>query len=240
VVLPAGPGTPRTDYLPIFERATAGCRDVRTLTAELALSGTSGRQKIRGHVLAGLGPGALRLEGVAPFGAPAFILVAENGRGALLLPRDRRALQSAPPADILQALVGVSLSPDDLLAVLTGCVKAMAKATGARGYGADWLAVDFTGGGTAYLNRTNTDWRLAAGVLDGLEIEYGNRTAALPESLRIHSIGASQTPAVDVNVRLQSFTINPPLGREAFSVVIPSGTQPLTLEELRQSGPLGQ
>ena len=115
MVLPSGPGTPRTDALPLFESATAACRAVRTLTAELTLSGRTGQQKIRGHVLAGLAPGALRLEGVAPFGAPAFILAAENGRGTLLLARDRRVLQSAPPAEILQALVGVSLSPDDLL-----------------------------------------------------------------------------------------------------------------------------
>jgi hypothetical protein len=213
---------------------------VRTLTADLGLSGSTGRQKVRAHVLAGFAPGALRLEGVAPFGGPAFILVAEDGRGTLLLPRDRRVLTSAPPADILEALVGVSLSPDDLLAVLTGCVKSAAAPAGARAYGIDWLAVDFAGGGVAYLNRRNADWQLAAGLLNGLEIQYGNRLGGLPQSVRIRSADSSHTPNVDLDVRLQSFEIGPSLGRDAFSVVIPPGTSPITVDDLRRSGPLGQ
>ena len=240
MVLPSGPGTPRTDALPLFESTTAACRAVRTLTAELTLSGRTGQQKIRGHVLAGLAPGALRLEGVAPFGAPAFILAAENVRGTLLLARDRSVLQSAPPSEFLQALVGVSLSPDDLLAVLTGCVKAAARPAGARAYGANWLAVDFPGGGIAYLNQKNGQWRVAAELLNGLEIDYGSTLNGLPQSLRIRSADSGQAPTVDLEVRLQSFTINATLERDAFSVRVPPDTQPITLEELRRSGPLGQ
>jgi hypothetical protein len=240
VTLPAGPGTVRTDYAPIFEAATASCRGVRTLTADLGLSGRSGRQKLRGHVLAGFAPGALRLEGVAPFGGPAFILVAEDGRGTLLLAREHRVLASAPPADILQALVGVSLSPDDLLAVLTGCLKAAAGPVGARAYGADWLAVDLAGGDVAYLEGKDTDWRLVAGLLNGLEIQYGDRLGGLPQSVRIRSADSNHAPNVDLEVRLQSFEIDPALGHDAFSIIIPPGTSPITLDELRRSGPLGQ
>ena len=83
-------------------------------------------------MLAGFGAGALRLEGVAPFGAPVFILVGVKDRGTLLLPRDRRVLDGAAPGDILKALIGVDLSPGDLLAAITGCVKANAAALGAR------------------------------------------------------------------------------------------------------------
>ena len=240
VALPAGPGTPRADALPLLESATAACRAVRTLTTELTLAGKTGQQKIHGHVVAGFAPGALRLEGVAPFGAPAFILAAENGRGTLLLARDRRVLPSAPPAEILQALVGVSLSPDDLLAVLTGCVKAMARPGAARAYGADWLAVDFAGGGTAYLNQKNGQWRVASGLLNGLEIDYGTTVNGLPQSVRLFSADSGQAPTVDLDVRLQSFTINAPLERDAFSVRVPPDTQPMTLDDLRSSGPLGQ
>jgi hypothetical protein len=240
VVLPAGPGTVRADYAPIFEAATAGCRGVRTLTADLGLSGRSGQQKVRGHVLSGFAPGALRLEGLAPFGGPVFILVAESGRGTLLLTRDHRVLGPAPPADILRALVGVSLPPDDLLAVLTGCVSAAPAPVGARAFGPDWLAVDLAGGGVAYLNRRNAEWLLVAGRSNGLEIQYGNRLGGLPQSVRIRSADSNNSPAVDLDVRLQSFEINPALGREAFSVVIPPGTSPITLDELRRSGPLGQ
>jgi hypothetical protein len=63
---------------------------------------------MRGRVLAGVVPGALRLEGVAPFGGPVFILVADGVHGTLLLPRDR-VLQDAAAEDILDALVGIRL-----------------------------------------------------------------------------------------------------------------------------------
>jgi hypothetical protein len=239
VTLPSGTGQPLLDYEPIFGAATASCRDVRTLTADLSLSGSAGRQRLRGHVIAGFAPGALRLEGVAPFGGPVFILVAENGNGTLLLPRDRRVLPSAPPADILDALAGVALSPDDLLAALTGCVKAGATPIAARAYGTDWLAVDLKSGGRAYLHRTGADWQLVAGLSGGLEIDYGSRVGGLPQVVRIHSADPRQAPGVAVELRLQAFDINAAIARDAFSVAVPPGTSPITLDELRRSGPLG-
>jgi len=43
------------------------------------MSGRAGRQKVRGRVVAGFArPASMRLEGVAPFGPPAFILVARG------------------------------------------------------------------------------------------------------------------------------------------------------------------
>ena len=116
------------------------------MQAELGLSGRAAGQRVRGRVLAGLVPGALRLEGVAPFGAPVFILVADGMRGTLLLARDRRVVQDAAPEDILNALVGIRLGPDDLRAMLGGCVRAAGESTAARAYGADWLAVDLAAG----------------------------------------------------------------------------------------------
>jgi hypothetical protein len=77
----------------------------------------------------------LRLEGVAPFGTPVFILVADGSRGTLLLSRDRRVVRDADVADILDALIGLRLGPDDLRAVLSGCVKAAAEPASARAYG---------------------------------------------------------------------------------------------------------
>ena len=189
-------------------------------------------------MLAGFAPDALRLEGVAPFGAPVFILAAERGRGTLLLPRDRRVVPSAAPDEILEALVGVKLSPDDLLAVFTGCVKAAATPVSARMYGADWLAVDLgdlKGGATAYLHRKDADWPIVAAVLEGLQIDYGNRVGGLPEQVRIRTADPRQNPPVDLQVRFQSFEINAEIDRAAFSVVVPPGTSPITVQELRES-----
>jgi hypothetical protein len=234
ITLPTGPGEPPAEYAATFANATTSCRAVHSLTADLALSGSAGRQRLRGHVLAGFAPRALRLEGVAPFGAPVFILAAEGGRGTLLLPRDRRAVPSAEADEILEALVGVKLTPDDLLAVLTGCVKSAPRPVAARMYGADWLAVDLNGA-TAYLHRQGTDWPIVAAVLQGLQIDYGVRRGGLPEQVRIRSSDPRSTPRVDLQVRFQSFELNAAIDRAAFSVVIPPGTGNITVQELSES-----
>lgn len=71
---PTGSATPDPTALDAFVTATRACRGFTTLSAELALSGRAGGEKIGGRVHAGLeAGGAVRLEGVAPFGAPLFI-----------------------------------------------------------------------------------------------------------------------------------------------------------------------
>ena len=117
-------------------------------------------------------PGALRLEGVAPFGTPVFILVADGQRGTLLLSRDRRVVRDEAPEEILNALIGLRLGADDLRALLSGCVKAAAEPSAARTYGSDWMAVDLSSGGTIYLNHAGTAWRIVAGRYGGLEVDY--------------------------------------------------------------------
>jgi hypothetical protein len=41
-------------------------------------------------------------------------------------------------------------------------------------------------------------------------------------------------------IRLSQVDVNQPLGDDAFRVEIPADAKPLTLEELRRSGPLGR
>ena len=210
------------------------CRDVQSLQAELALSGNAGPQKLRGRVLAGFAPGAMRLEAVAPFGSPAFIFTADGSRGTLLLPRDRRILQNAAPEDILNALIGIRLGPDDLRAVLSGCVKANARPTSGREYGPDWLSVDLESGGTLYLQRQTGRWRFVAGRYGGLDIEYPKFAGEQPSQIIIRAGNANLT------VGLSQLEVNGDLPRdELVAIKIPTGLQPITLEQLREAGPLG-
>ena len=68
---PATAGTEAPVALLDFRRVTRACAAVRTMTAELALSGRAGRERLRGRVVAGLAAGGqARLEGLAPFGPP--------------------------------------------------------------------------------------------------------------------------------------------------------------------------
>ena len=256
IALPAGAGTPTTQFATAFASALTHCRDVRTLQAELGLSGHVGGQRLRGRALAGFAPGALRLEAVAPFGSPAFILVADGSRGTLLLPRDRRILQNAPPEEILNALIGVPLGPDDLRAVLSGCLKANAAPRSGREYGPDWMSVDLDSGGTVYLQRQATGWRIAAGRYAGLEIEYpkfaGERAPqrgslagdpGLPAQIVIRSAGTGGAGIADVSlaVTLSQVDVNGDLPRDQLvALKIPPGLTPITLDDLRHAGPLGQ
>ena len=234
VALPTGPGTPAPDFAPAYADARATCEGVRTLQAELGLSGRAAGQRLRGRVLSGFAPGALRLEGVAPFGSPVFILVADGLRGTLLLSRERRVVHDAPPEEILNALVGIRLGPDDLRALLTGCVRAAAEATTARAYGADWLAVDLAAGGTIYLRRTGTSWRIVAGRYGGLDVDYAAFEGARPSQVVLRGTD------LNLALNLNQVEVNGDLPRDALvALKIPEGVAPLSLEQLRKAGPLG-
>ena len=235
VTLPSGSGTPATDFAAAYAGARAACDSVGILQAELGLSGRAAGQRIRGRVLAGLIPGALRFEGVAPFGAPVFILVADGRRGTLLLARDRRVVRDAAPEDILNALVGIRLGPDDLRAMLTGCVRAAAEATRARSYGTDWLAIDLAAGGTVYLHRSDDTWRIVAARYGGLEIDYPAFQGEHPSQVVLR--GAD----LNLVLALNQVEVNGELARdELVALKIPDGVAPLSLDELRTAGPLGQ
>ena len=235
LALPAGAGTALTDYTPALSDARAQCETIKTLQAELAMSGRAAGQRIRGRVLAGLVPGALRLEAVAPFGSPVFILVADGSRGTLLLLRDRRVLQDAPPEEILNALVGLRLSPDDLRAVVSGCAKAVLDPASARAYGAEWIAVDLSSGGAIYLRRDAGRWRIAAARYQGLEIDYPAFSGGRPSRIVLRGT------ALDLGLGVSQVEVNGELPREKLvAVTVPAGVTPLTLDELRRAGPLGE
>jgi hypothetical protein len=237
ITLPTGPGAPAPDYAAAFASARNRCRDVRTFSAELSLSGHAGSQKLRGRVLVGLAPGALRMEALAPGGNPAFILVADGTRGRLLLASDRRVLDGAPPEDILDALVGIALGPEDLRALLSGCLEASAEATGARAYGGEWLVVDLKGGDTIVLRRAaDGAWRIVAGTHGGLAVQYGESAGVTPAQVRITATGSAGRPDLDVALAVSQAEVNGDLPREQLvALIIPPGTSPITLQELRES-----
>lgn len=235
MILPSGTGTPIADFQPALAAARTACEGVSTMQAELGLSGRAAGQRVRGRIHAGFAPQALRLEAVAPFGSPVFILVADGARGTLLLLRDQRVLRDAPPDEILNALIGVRLLPDDLRAALSGCVKATIDPSQARAYGGDWIAVDLVAGGSLYLRRWEKGWRIVAGRYGGVEIDYTTFAGDRPSHMVLR--GAD----LDLGLSLQQVEINGVLPRDRLiSVTVPATVTPFTLDDLRRSGPLGQ
>ena len=218
----------------------AACTGVRTLTAEIGMSGRAGRQRLRGRVVAGFArPASMRLEGVAPFGAPAFILVARGENATLLLPRDEpRVLRGPKPEDILGALTGVALGPADLQAILTGCVVPAPQAIEARRHANGWASIDLAGGARLYLEPARGGWTLRAATRAGWQIEYPAWSADFPQSVRLQS--SQPDVNVDLTAALSQIETNKDLEDAAFTVNVPPGADPIMLDELRDSGPLGR
>lgn len=246
--LPAGPWAPDPLAAEAFQGASAGCRGVRTLTAEIAVRGRAGRAKIRGRVLAGFERGgALRLEAPAPFGAPVFILAARANRATLWLPRDRRVLRGAPVEAVLDAMTGLPRSSDDVLALITGCIAADFTPAGPGQSGpGGWMMLESAGGTRAFLARDGGAWRITAGQHDGgaglgsWSVSYAGFSSGYPSSVIIRhepAVGGSESAAA-LTLQVSQLETNVPIDTRAFDVAIPADAQPITLDELRQSGPL--
>ena len=235
--LPADVGRPLANFSDIHASLTSACAGVRTFTAELGLSGRVGSERVRGRVLAGfMRPDAMRLEGVAPLGPPAFILVSSAGASMLLLPRDGAVVRDAPPAEVLEALTGVALEPADLQAVLTGCVVANGRAVGGQIHQNGWASIALEAGSTLYLQREGGMWRLRAARRGQWTIEYPTWQGQFPAGVRLRSDAA--TVPVDIAASIGQLEANVTLEPSTFSVVVPPGTMELSVGELRRSGPL--
>jgi hypothetical protein len=239
--LPQGPGDPFPEYVQAFDAASAPCRGVRTLTAEAGVSGSVGRGKLRGRLIVGFERGGrMRLEGVAPIGPPAFVLTADAGESTLVLPRAREVLAGQPPESVVEALVGVSLRPDDLQAILSGCVMPDPRATAGRRYAEGWAAVDLEGGSTAVLRQVTGRWRILAAFrpLVAVEYEAPDPGGRLPRAVRLRAV-ADGGPGANLRIALSQVEINGPIAAKAFVAVVPAHAVPITLADLKESGPLG-
>ncbi|MGE3402498.1 MAG: hypothetical protein AB7K63_07910 [Vicinamibacterales bacterium] len=237
MAFPTDPGAPFADYAAVHAELSKACASVRTLTAELALSGRAGSQRMRGRVVSGFEqPASVRLEGVAPFGPPAFILASRGAGATLLLPRDNAVLRGEPFAEILGALTGVSLAPADLQAVLTGCVEAAPSATAGWTHGNGWVSIDLAGGSVVYLRRMAEAWQVAGARRDRWEIEYGDWQGTFPRQVRLRSTDPEVN--VDLTAAVNQLETNVDIPPEAFGVNVPQDAIAITLDELRAAGPL--
>ena len=239
IVLPRGAGTPLPDYTELFDAAADPCRRVRTLELVLAIDGETGDTRLRGRVRGALArPASLRLEGMAPFGAPAFVLVAGAAPAVLLLPRERRVVTDATGKDLIELLAGLPLGPADLRAVLTGCLIPEPTPVGARTYRNGWVGVQLEGGATVYLNRVDAAPVVVAGRRRGLLVEYGDHVRGMPRRVHLRTTKPAGV-VTDVTATLSQVSINVEIDERAFVRRVPGDFTPTSIETLRPaSGPL--
>jgi hypothetical protein len=242
LALPTGPGAAAADAVPAFEQATKVCRAIRSLSAEIGVSGRANGQRLRGRVLAGLAaPSFALLDAAAPFGASIFIYAARDGEATLLLPRDERVLRHDDPAAVLEAVTGVPLGGAELRRTLTGCPPEEAPGDGLA-FGSNWRTVTMSSG-RAYLRRASgsAPWQLVS-VTQGAgttawRAEFSEFTAGLPAVVQL--VSSDEGRQFRLRLALSQVEVNPELGDEVFTIRVPDGVEPITLEELRRNGPLG-
>jgi hypothetical protein len=235
---PVGNPTPDPAAIDAFNTATAACKGFRSIEGELALSGRVAGERLRGRILMGLEPGgAVRLEAVAPFGAPFFVMAGRNERVTLILPREHRVLNDTAVADVLGRITGLTLSADDLRLILSGCLVDSAAPVDGRQWGGEWKAVTLAPDRVAYLRVQNGRPLLTAADYGPWRIDYAAHSAGFPRVVRVRQGGEA---AIDVTARLEQLSVNTTINPRAWSVDVPSDAEPMTLDDLRSIAPLAE
>jgi outer membrane biogenesis lipoprotein LolB len=236
---PARPaGSPRPDPAAVeaFTSATAACRGFRSMTGELSLSGRASGERIRGRVIAGLeSGGSVRLEGVAPFGPPVFILAGTAERATLLLPREQRVLRDTPVSSVLERLTGLALSADDLRLMVSGCLVDAATPSNGQQWPGGWQAVTLAPDRVAYLRVQQGRPVVVAADYGPWHVDYAEHLSGYPRVVRVRRSGDATT---DVTARVGELEVNTPINPLAFTLEVPSEAEPMTLDELRSVAPL--
>ena len=180
----------------------------------------------------------MRLEGLAPFGRPVFILTSNAETSTLVLPRDDRVLANAAPEQIVEALAGVPLGPDTLRLIVSGCGFAVGdpKQEG-RAYH-DGTIAGTVEQQTVYLRPTASAWQVAGASRGEVSVFYADYANGRPSTIRVHATPSSG-PAADLTLRLSQVDVNTAIDPRAFTPAVPDKAIPLTLDELRHAGPLG-
>jgi hypothetical protein len=233
---PTGPGLPAPDGPSAWAEATRVCRAVGTYSATMFLSVRVADEGYPGiTVFGGLtAAGSFLLQGRAGVGQRIFDLAGRPDRATLVLYREER--HDVDHADlILEALVGIRVGPERLLAMLTGCVSTSDTVVRAERHG-DLLEID-TGDGRVFLRRRDQQWQPRAGFVEGVEVDFVRIAGGWPQEINVFT-EPGRSPEASLRVVLENLQINLPLNPAAFDLAVPENSVPITLEELRAGGPL--
>jgi len=229
-VRPGGTAADDPAALTALAAATGHCSPLRTATTEIRLAGRAGSQRIRARLLAGFAePSSVRLEALAPFGAPALVLASDGAATTLLFPREKQVLRDAPVASVLEALTGLALDAAELRRIIFGCLAPEA-ARGER-YGGAWQAV--AAGDTRIYLRGGVP---VAADYRGWQINYAGHVSGVARQVRVRRAVAAGP--IDLTATLGEVEMNIDLDARAFVVDVPADAVAISLDALRQSSPL--
>jgi hypothetical protein len=151
--------------------------------------------------------------------------------------RDNQVVREPKAGDILGALTGISLSPAELLAILTGCVVPEPQATGGRSHQGGWASIDLGTRATVYLQRAGTGWRLRAARRGDWQVEYVEWPDAAPLPTKVQLV-TTQPVMVDLRATLAQTEPNVNLPDSTFTIAVPANAETISLDDIRRAGPL--
>jgi len=142
-----------------------------------------------------------------------------------------------PPSERLRY---APLAPDDLRLALTGCA-GDADVANARQIGDEWRVIP--GRREIYLRRASVaaPWQIVAAVYrqpgaPEWRAEYKTFRDGLPQAVRLTSADSRR---FDLQLSLSDIERNPSLDADTFSLRVPPDFDPITIQELREAGPVG-
>jgi hypothetical protein len=223
---PSGPGVAATDAPAAIAEATRHCRSVQTFQAVMRLSG---RRLPNLNVLTGVTSTGQLLLQVGATAAPDLWLAGSRDDAALLL-RDGNRIVRAPAGDIVAALVGVEIGPEQFLALLTGCIARDLTVTGAIAHNGTRHIT--TPGAELFLEQVDGVWQVVAGSSDGVRVDYRPVTSSFPARARVRgSLGGRE---VSFTLDVQESLPDRPIDAGSFQLKVPPEAIPMTLDELRR------
>jgi hypothetical protein len=232
--LPTGAGTPLSDVAAAEQAARASCQTHQAVTADLRLSGRIDGDRVRGTLQVGVARDSMRLEGLAPFGAPVFVLAARPGQAVLMLPRESAVARGSSSPELLEAVVGVALTPADLLAIVSGCGIADWKVRGGGTFGEAWTRLDLDEGRVLWLQtRPGGAPVLMAAADRRWQIEYTRTGTGWPTAIRLRGGGRGPAGQTDAVFALDAPEALAALPDGALDVEVPTGTREVSLADLR-------
>jgi hypothetical protein len=231
-VRPAGAAVPFAEATAIWAELSRACRAVTTVRTQLRVSGRVDGQRVP-SLTTGLAAGADRLAIDSQAGVRRVFSLAGDARAVVLLNHLQGHVTRGPAGDVVEALVGVRLEPDRLLALLSGCVSTDPVVAEAERVGA--FARLRTVDSVIYLRERGGQWGLVAAEFDDVVADYRSVEAGWPRDIEIRR-GA----AVTLRLRVIEFERNPQLPPAVFQLQVPEAFVEVPLDALRQSGPLGR
>jgi hypothetical protein len=231
-VRPAGAAVPFAEATAIWAELSRPCRAVTMARAQLRVSGRVSGQRVP-SLTTGLAVDADRLAIESQAGVRRVFTLAGDRRAVVLLNHLDGQATRGPAGDVVDALVGVRLEPDRLLALLSGCVSPDPVVATAERVGA--VARLRTADSVIYLSERGGQWRLTAAEFGDVVADYRRVDAGWPRDIELR-----RGEAVTLRLRVIEFERNPQLPPAVFQLQVPDAFVEVPLDVLRQSGPLGR